>query len=282
MNAQVDGYTGTVIAMGTMHGKERQVAPAFAAEFGARVIAPPGIDTDRFGTFAGEVTRTLTPVAAATAKARLAMDAAKVPFGMASEASYDAWYGMLAVHQEILVFIDDTRGIQVLESVNVPRAPGPPKLVENGHEAVEAARRFGFPEQGAVVKAAIEGTTRVFGKGLTDAFALVEIVNAAVAAADDNRAWLEPDLRAHHNPSRREVLSALASRLAGRLATPCPCCRGPGYGRVAVREGLPCQACGSPTTLLAADILGCPACEYRSEAARTGTAEPRYCPQCNP
>lgn len=282
MNAHFDGYAGTVIAMGTMHGKERQVAPAFAAECGARVIAPPGIDTDQFGTFAGEVIRTLTPVAAATAKARLAMSAAKVPYGVASEASYDTWYGMLAVHQEILVFLDDTRGIQVLEGVNVPRAPGPPKVVQSGHEAVDAARRFGFPEQGAVVKASIEGCMRVFGKGLTDAFALVAVVNDAVAASDDNRAWLEPDLRAHHNPGRREVLCALASRLAGRLATPCPGCRCPGYGRVAVREGLPCRACGSPTTLVAADLLGCPACEYRDEVARTGTAEPRYCPQCNP
>ncbi|TDK90892.1 hypothetical protein EUA02_22320 [Mycobacterium paragordonae] len=71
MNAPVNSYAGTVIAMGTMHGKERQVAPAFAAEIGARVIAPPGIDTDQFGTFAGEINRTLAPVAAASAKARI-------------------------------------------------------------------------------------------------------------------------------------------------------------------------------------------------------------------
>lgn len=110
--------------MGTMHGKERQVAPAFAAEFGARVIAPPGIDTDQFGTFAA-------------------------------------------------------------------KSPG------------------------------------------------------------RSRRW-----------QRRR--------------------RRPGFGRVAVREGLPCRVCGSPTTLVAADILGCPACEHRSEDVRVGTAEPRYCSQCNP
>lgn len=282
MNAPIDSYAGTVIAMGTMHGKERQVAPAFAAEIGARVIAPPGIDTDQFGTFAGEITRTLAPVAAASAKARLAMSTASVPYGVASEASYDTWYGMLAVHQEILVFIDDSRGIRVVEGVNTPRTPGPPKQVESGHEAADAARRFGFPEQGAVVKATVDGETRVFGKGLTDAFALVEIVDNAVAAADDRRALLEPDLRAHHNPGRREVLAALANRLAGRLATRCPACLSPGFGRVAVREGLPCRVCGSPTTLVAADILGCPACEHRNEDIRSGTAEPRYCPQCNP
>ncbi|MHA7650210.1 DUF6671 family protein [Mycobacterium sp. ML4] len=282
MNPHWDGYAGTTIAMGTIHGKERQVAPVFAAELGARVFAPPGIDTDQFGTFAGEITRTLTPLAAATAKARLAMEAADVPYGLASEASYDSWCGMLAMHQEILVFVDDTRGIQVVEGVNVPRAPGPPKLVESGQQAVDASRMFGFPEQGAIVKATVEGNTCVFGKGLTDPFALVEVVENAIAAADDRRAVLEPDLRAHHNPGRREVLTALANRLAGRLATPCPGCCSPGYGRVAVREGLPCRACGWASTLIAADIYGCAACDFRTEDARTGSADPRFCPQCNP
>lgn len=276
-------YAGTVIAVGTMHGKERQMAPVFAAQLGARVIAPPGIDTDQFGTFAGEVTRTLTPVAAATAKARLAMSTAKVPYGLASEASYDTCYGMLAMHQEILVFVDDTRGIQVVEGVNTPGAPGSPTMVETSQEAVAAARRFGFPAQGAVVKATVEDGVQVFSKGITDADAFLAIVNVAVTAADDHRAWVEPDLRAHHNPSRREVLAALASRLAGRLATPCPGCSCPGYGKVAVHEGLPCRACGCPTSLVSADIHGCPACEHRNDVARSETAaEPRFCPLCNP
>ena len=217
-------YAGTVIAMGTMHGKEQQVAPAFGTELGAIVIAPPGIDTDQFGTFTGEVARVLTPLAAATAKARLAMDAAKVPFGLASEATYDTWYGMLAMHQEILVFVDDTRGIHVVEGVNIPDTPGSPKLVETAREAVGAARRFGFPEQGAVVKATVDDATQVYGKGITDMAALVDVVNAAMAAADDHRVVVEPDLRAHHNPTRREVLTVLSNQLAGRLATPCPVC----------------------------------------------------------
>ncbi len=276
-------YAGTVIAMGTRHGKERQVAPVFADELGARVVAPPGIDTDQFGTFAGEVPRILTPVAAAVAKARLAMGAARVPYGLASEASYDAWYGMLARHTETLVFLDDVRGLQIVESITTPGAPGLARLIGTPDEAVAAATRFGFPEQGAVVKATVGGRVQVFGKGITDAEALGSAADAATAAADDRHASLEPDLRAHHNPSRRHILSSLARRLARRLATRCRHCSAPGYGLMAVHSGLPCRMCGCPTPLIAADSHGCTACGYSETVERVGaTAEPCFCPHCNP
>ncbi|WP_407685729.1 DUF6671 family protein [Mycobacterium sp. HUMS_1102779] len=277
------GYAGTVIAMGTMHGKEHQVAPPFADVLDARVVAPAGIDTDQFGTFTGEVTRTSTPSDTATAKARLAMRAAGVPYGLASEATYGAWFGMLAVHEETLVFVDDVRGIRVVEGVDTPGAPGPPRSVGGAGEGVDAARSFGFPRQGAAVKAAVGDRVRVFGKGITDTGTLIGVVGAALALADDNRAWVEPDLRAHHNPSRRDVLAALAGRLARRLATPCPGCGCPGYGKVASRDGLPCRACGCPTTLIAADVHGCPACTHSSTVTRSrADAAPRFCPACNP
>ncbi|EUA02380.1 hypothetical protein I546_6274 [Mycobacterium kansasii 732] len=276
-------YAGAVIAMGTMHGKERQVAPAFADELGAHVFAPVGIDTDQFGTFTADVARPLAPLATATAKARLAMSVAGVPYGVASEASYDTWFGTLVMHEEILVFVDDTRAIQVAEGVNTPGSPGAPQLVHAAAEALLAARRFGFPSQAAVVRATADDGIHVFGKGITSPRVLVEAVAAAVAAAGNHQVWVEPDLRAHHNPSRRDVLIALARRLARRLATPCPECGCPGYGKVGVRAGLPCQACGWPTTAVAADIHGCPACGHRDSIARAvAAAEPRYCPQCNP
>lgn len=276
-------YAGITIAMGTMHGKEHQVAPAFAEQLGAHVIAPADIDTDQFGTFTAEITRTVTPLAAATAKARLAMRAADTPYGLASEASYTTWYATMAMHEEIMVFIDDTRNIEVVEGLNTPGAPGSPQLVDTTRDAIDAANRFGFPHQGAAVKASVNNRMQVFSKGITDTATLIKVISTALAAADNNQAWVEPDLRAHHNPSRRDVLTALAGKLARRLATPCPHCQCPGYGTVAVHEGLPCQACGWPTSLIAADIHGCPACQHRNVVARSArTAEPRHCPQCNP
>jgi len=55
-------HAGQVIAFGTRHGKEDQVALAFAAVLRAEVVSPPDLDTDQFGTFSGETSRTLSPV----------------------------------------------------------------------------------------------------------------------------------------------------------------------------------------------------------------------------
>ncbi|WP_375481298.1 DUF6671 family protein [uncultured Mycobacterium sp.] len=276
-------YAGALVVMGTMHGKEKQVAQAFQDVLGARVVAPRGLDTDQFGTFTGDVDRRLSPIETARAKARLAMTSTGCSYGIASEATYSTQYAVLAVHEEILLFIDDVLDIEVVEGVNTPGAPGSPQTVRSASEAVDAARTFGFPEQGAAVKTMVCGNIRVFGKGLTDSGALAGTVEAALHASDTGEACVEPDLRAHHNPSRREVLTRLADRLAHRLATRCPACASPGYGKVAVSTGLPCAACGFPTSLIAADIHGCPACEYRRSIPRAcATAEPRWCENCNP
>lgn len=81
-------YKGCLIAMGTRHQKEGQVAPAFAALLDARVIVPPSLDTDQFGTFTGERPRLLPAIDAARAKASLAMRVAGTAHGLASEATY--------------------------------------------------------------------------------------------------------------------------------------------------------------------------------------------------
>lgn len=276
-------YAGVVMAMGTMHGKQHQVAPAFADVLGARVLVPAGLDTDQFGTFTGDVERTLSPRQAAAAKARLAMTVAGVSHGLASEASYGTAYGFLTVHEEVLLFLDDTRGIEVIEGEYCPDTPGPSAVVTCATEAALTARRFGFPHQGASVKVVAAGHVRVVGKGLTDGTRLTQMVQTALGVADTGQVWVEPDLRAHHNPTRRQVLTRLAERLAHRLATPCPACHTPGYGKVDVRRGLPCTLCGSPTSVIAADVHGCPACEHRHGVPRHATgAEPRWCDYCNP
>lgn len=276
-------YAGAMVVMGTKHGKEDQVDPVFGQVLGARVLAPPGLDTDRFGMFTGEVERTLTPIQAATAKARLAMTTTGEPYGIASEASYTTQYGVLAVHEEILLFLDDTRGIEVIEGENNPNTPGSPGLVTCVSEAALTARRFGFPQQGAAVKLVAAGRPLVLGKGLTEHAGLTRAVQTGLDMSDTGQVWVEPDLRAHHNPSRRQVLVRLAGRLAHRLATPCPACHTPGYGKIDVRRGLPCAACGWPTSLITADIHGCPSCDHQYSIPRNRTAaEPRWCDKCNP
>lgn len=366
-------YRGRRVVFGTRHGKEQQAAGPFAAILGAEIVAPPDLDTDRFGTFSGEVPRTLTPVAAARAKARLALDATGERLALASEASYGplpgvGWPG----HEELLLFVDAERGIEVVEVHRAPGVPGRTATVRNLAEldhalevaldgALTLAADFpgggtnngaGDPPAGGTNSGAggtsSGGISRVAsgGVGTTDAFAqalivrpegvslrrlctesgrdsvhsvstsppggapaastatlaaasapatsagvvkgiterdeLARAVRLAIAASPTGVAIVEPDLRAHHNPSRRLVLAELARQLATRLATPCPACGAPGFGRVDVVLGLPCADCGSPSELAAADVLGCPACEERHSVPRPGSADPQWCARCNP
>jgi len=44
------------VALGTMHGKAAAIAPPLA-RLGIALVVPEGLDTNRFGTFTGEVPR---------------------------------------------------------------------------------------------------------------------------------------------------------------------------------------------------------------------------------
>ncbi len=275
-------YAGAQMVIGTMHGKQHQVGPAFAALLGAEVIAPTGLDTDRFGTFTGDVERSLPAAATAAAKAREAMVATGIPYGLASEASYNTRYGAFPVHEEILIFLDEIRGIEVLECDVGADETGCTQRVVTQDAAHTAARSFGFPHQGATVRTVDVAGVRVFGRGLTDLAGLSHAVRTALDSGT-GPVWVGPDHRAHHNPSRRAVLRRLAGRLARRLATACPGCHSPGYGAVGERAGLPCRVCGTPTDLALGDVHGCPGCTHTTFVRRTETtADPGWCPMCNP
>ncbi|RFA23239.1 hypothetical protein B7R25_02330 [Subtercola boreus] len=263
----------------TMHGKENLAAPAFAEQLGAIVIAPDHLDTDQFGTFAGDIPRTLSPLAAATEKARLGMQLTGLPRGLASEGSFRS--SLIGVGTtEILLFVDTERGIELLE-----RASGSSPLPAAGrvktlNEALTAADALGFPEQGLLLHA-VRGTTIDIHKTISTRTELAELVTRCL----DNETALTilPDHRAHRSPSRANRIQFLCVRMALRLATPCPTCATPGYGLIDVETGLPCVACGTLTRGIAADIHGCGACTQKQLHPRREThADPATCDHCNP
>ena len=274
-------YRGRLISVGTMHGKQSQLAPPFRAVLGADLVTPPDLDTDQFGTFTGEVPRSIGALEAARAKARLAMDASGLPYGLASEASYGSlpptgWCG----HEEILLFCDELLGIEVLEGHRTTSVPGASHRV-NAADKLPAAMIAVLPVQALIVRPS--GVTGGITKGITNSEVLRSAITAAAARSPDRMAVVEPDLRAHHNPSRRQVIANLADTLARRLAIRCPGCTTPGFGRVRTEPGLPCRICNSPTRLVHNEIHGCAACPYllRHPVAALW-ADPTCCPECNP
>ncbi len=272
-------YEGAEVVFATMHGKAELAREPFRDILGANVVTAAGLDTDQFGTFAGEIPRTLSPRAAARVKARLGMQSAGTAYGLASEASFGSGVGYLVEHQEILMFIDENLGLELVEGTVLTSALPPARSVDSLDGAVRYATAIDFPRQRLVVRSATHSA--VLDKGVATLSDFIAIVERGIAS--EGRVTLEPDFRAHNCPTRAEVIASLAARMARRIATHCPSCDAPGFGQVDVERGLPCRDCLLPTRTIAADIIGCGRCDYTSRQARPDRfAEPAWCDHCNP
>lgn len=78
-------YERAEVALLTRHGKEKILAPSLAAGLEVRLLHTDGYDTDRLGTFSGEVPRTLSALACAQKKAELACELTGADIGLGSE-----------------------------------------------------------------------------------------------------------------------------------------------------------------------------------------------------
>ena len=280
MTAEPTAYAGTTIAFATMHGKEELARDAFRDILGATVVAPHGLDTNQFGTFGGDIPRTLTPRHAARAKARLGMHIAGSPLGLASEGSFSATFGPLVEQMEVLVFLDDDLGLELVEGTLTSSPLPGGRAIATPIQARSFAEALNFPGQGVILQSLKEGKTTVH-----DDFTDVEHLQrtAETLLADGSNVIALPDYRAHRSPSRADTIRTLCTQMAERLATNCPNCTTPGFGHVDVEHGVPCSLCGEATRVIAADIHGCCKCLYRSRMPRPNTsADPTWCDSCNP
>ena len=268
-------------ALATKHGKEELFGPPFAAIGWATVIAP--VDTDEFGTFAGEVERRGSPLAVVERKARAGAIAAGLPFGLASEGSFgrDPSVPFALVDEELVAWVDTSSDLVVVERATAISTVPPAVHVTRPDEVANLRVVSMFPHQAAIVVVEHEGHRHVVAKGIT---ALPELTSAVEdgSALTDGRVLVEPDLRAHLCPDRRAVISEAVDRLATRVDRRCPACDARGFGRVRTRPGLPCSLCELPTTRAAVDIHGCRRCGHELAIDRPGLADPTHCDRCNP
>ena len=277
-------YTGRAAVLATKHDKFPLIAPPLAA-IGLEVVAV-AVDTDRLGTFTGEIPRPGSPLDTAIAKARLAMAATGSSLGLASEGSIGPHPAtpLLTVDVELVFLVDDDRDIIVWAAATGTDTMAAAQVVAQGHDPTGLTGRFDLPHHAVIVRPNQGPATPVF-KGLRHPADIDAAVAACAAASPDQLARLETDLRAHHCPSRRPVIRLAAERLAARLAARCPICASPGWGRIDIVTGVPCDWCATLVDDIRAEIDGCPACGHRSERATVtpgATADPGRCPRCNP
>jgi len=240
-------YAGQQIALLTQHGKERVIAPVLEPALGCQIVHVGHFDTDQLGTFTRDIPRPGSQLEAGRRKARIGMELSGLKIGLASEGSFgpDPYTGMFSWNLEMLVFVDDLAGVEI---VGMAQGPG-----RNGHlstsdwaELATFAQREGFPEHHMVLRPQGEDDLRV-EKGIADWATLRTRFNACLAQAENRQVFAETDLRAFANPSRMLRIAEAAGDLLAKLTSLCPACQAPGFAVTSRVAGLPCEACGTPT-----------------------------------
>lgn len=283
MSPGADLYRGRRIALLTQHGKERVIRPLFADLLSAEVELATGFDTDAFGTFTRDVVRDGDQLEAARKKAEKGMDLLGLECGLASEGAFGAdALSFFSSNLELVVLVDRERDLEI-----VGRAVGPPHQFHariTTHDALVAfAERASFPGHGLVLRPDGESDSRIV-KGLADAAGLRAAFDEALAQSSSGAVFVESDLRAHMNPTRREVIARATKDLIQRIQSPCPRCASPGFWAVERIAGLPCEECSSPTSETRAVRWGCVRGDhFETRDVVTGRlADPLRCPLCNP
>ncbi|UDY37618.1 DUF6671 family protein [Dermatobacter hominis] len=274
-------YAGLAAILATKHGKESTIGPVLAS-VGLRVETV-AVETDRFGTFAGDVPRPGTPDEVVVAKARAGMAAADRTLGLASEGAFfghpDAPF--LTVQAEAVALVDDDRGSVVFGRAQSPATWASAHVVTDQERLLRWCRTIGFPDQHLVVR--LEAPDRRSSDHITGVDSLRTLQCAVEAFETRGRVLVEPDLRADRCPLRRPIIAAAAAALAEKLCRRCPRCGVPGFGEVAVSSGRPCGWCHGPTLEVGVRTDGCPAsCGHVVERVVPGLADPGSCPRCNP
>ncbi|MFM7436412.1 MAG: DUF6671 family protein [Vulcanococcus sp.] len=278
-------YDGQRICLTTLHGKERALARPFAVGLGACLEVSP-CDTNRLGTFSGEVLRLESALDTCRQKALLGLERTGLRLGLASEASFGPHPSapMLPIGQELLVFLDLDRELTVVEQRLEWRTNYAQKQLRCGEDPAAWLQQVGFPSHGLMARPA----SLQAGPWHHDLCSMRDLHRALEACRRDDpqgEVWLETDMRAHRNPTRLRSIRRLGVALVRRLQCPCPRCGSPGWGLVATEPGLPCECCGTPTDRTRVEVWGCPRCEARDWRPRRdglAMASPAHCPSCNP
>ena len=279
----LDGpYFGKIAVLPTLHEKDSVIAPIFLSELGIQVQVA-SIDTDQFGTFAGEIPRTMSQLDTAIAKARAAIAGTGIPLAIASEGTIgpNPLIPIASSDLETMVFVDSEQELVIHDSYRSEEITTLRKVFRAGDNLDEFLRKADFPAHALIVRTE-ETLATMPVKGIRDKAVLVQAIQDL--SRDSGSVIVESDLRASFSPSRMRNIAACARLLARRITSLCPQCNAPGWGSVTPIFGLPCADCGSNVdSAVRADQYGCGKCEHRQVFARAATvAEARFCDSCNP
>jgi hypothetical protein len=277
-------FHGRKLIVATMHNKEKVIAPILEKELGVKCVVALELDTDKLGTFTGEVERKDDPITTARNKCLIAMELAKCDLAIASEGSFGPHPTIYFAYadDEFLLFIDKKNNLEIIIRELSLDTNFNGSEIKTDKELNEFASISKFPSHGLILRKS-KNDFRDTVKGITDADQLNNVFSNIIA--NNDTAYIETDMRAMYNPTRMNVIKNATLKLANKINKLCPNCETPGFGITDSKHGLPCELCRFPTRSTLSYIYTCQKCNYiKEEKYPNGkqTEEPMYCDICNP
>ncbi len=279
-------FLDTTVVFATNHGKSIAAEGPFRSTLNSK-IEELQIDSDRMGTFAGEVERPGSMLEALRGKVKLAREITSSRLILVSEGSFGSTDGLGFVTRgiEMLMLHDSLSGIEVIEQYVTWDTNYATTTLTTEEELVRFLQRISFGSHGLVLYPDGLPRTNEVHKDITTHEKAVRAFASSRDASPVGRVAAMSDMRAHMNPTRMRAIGACCALLAHRLATPCPQCGSGGFGLVESISGLPCEWCGSPTLRARAEKHSCVVCYKSLERPRSDGkvhADPSECSLCNP
>jgi hypothetical protein len=273
----------TTIALATKHGKLAQIAPAFAA-LDQWELQVAEIDTDTFGTFSGDIPRTLSPRDAAIAKARAGAQFLGSDYGLASEGTIGPhpqipW---TTADHELLALVCVSKDLVIVESFLSTDIRAHKQDITTETDLNAVVTLLDLPEHAANIHYSLDGQNFCL-KGIRDPGEFTTELTQLLGHKVGNLR-VESDFRAMSSPTRQANIRACADKLVERMQSRCPGCDEMGWGPVGYEFGVPCSGCQRIVVSVPhSDKWGCVSCDY-SELVTRGLSfvEPARCDFCNP
>lgn len=280
----IDFLLGRQVVVASQHAKEKVIGPPLIEAFNLQVLLAQNLDTDAFGTFAGEVERVLTPIDAAREKCRRAMDLTATDLAIASEGSFGPhpMYPFVAAHEELILMLDRKYQKEFVVKTFETNTNFNTWTIESLDELDEIIELAKFPSHALIVKKSASDASDCV-KGIRSKDQLLVTVKEFINRY--SKCQVETDMRAMYNPSRLDVIARLTDKLIEQIRTPCPQCKAPGFRMTDVLRGLPCAICELETRGIRAEIYRCSTCLYQEQRKKVGSPEwedPMFCDYCNP
>lgn len=275
-------YKDKSVLLVSKHKKEQVISPVFREKLGCHVCVED-IDTDQFGTFTGEVPRTLSAYETCTLKAKHAANEKKYVLSVASEGSFGPHPSIAFIPHahEIMVFVDLENDWVISEQLVTPKTNYKMLTIQQDTNLDTFLKSVQFPSHALTLQSG--DRANVLAKGINNHDTLRASLDIGFKHYDE--LFIATDMRAMMNPTRMQSLADLSEKLVSRITSPCPGCGIPGFGFKSVSGHLPCSLCGDETQMYRFENWGCIRCDYQDQRARTDqlvVADPTYCDYCNP